>query len=153
MRTGLPCLAAVSTMAPNWRSFFSLKPTLPGVDAILVERLGAGRMIGQELVADIVEVADDRHVHADLEQPLLDVRNRSCRLVAVDGNAHDLGTRARQRRHLSRGSLDIGGIGIGHGLHDDRRSRRRPSTPPTSTATERRRSCGPASVIYGLLWR
>ena len=31
MRTGLPCLIAVSTMAPNWRSFFSLKPTLPGL--------------------------------------------------------------------------------------------------------------------------
>ena len=31
MRTGLLCLIAVSTMAPNWRSFFSLKPTLPGL--------------------------------------------------------------------------------------------------------------------------
>ncbi len=31
MRTGLSCLIAVSTMAPNWRSFFSLKPTLPGL--------------------------------------------------------------------------------------------------------------------------
>jgi hypothetical protein len=70
-------------------------------------------------VADIVEVADDRRVHAHLEQALLDVRNRGRRLVAIDGNAHDLGTRARQRRHLPDCSLDIGGIGIGHGLHDD----------------------------------
>ncbi len=31
MRTGLPCRIAVSTIAPNWRSFFSLKPTLPGL--------------------------------------------------------------------------------------------------------------------------
>src|SRR5215467_6812638 len=27
------------------------------------------------------------------------------------------------------------------------------STPPTSTGTDRRRCCGPASVMFGLLWR
>ena len=96
-----------------------LEADIARVDAVLVERLGAGRMIGQELVADVVEVADDRRVHAHLEQALLDVRNRGRRLVAIDGNAHDLGTRARQRRHLPHCSVDIGGIGIGHGLHDD----------------------------------
>ena len=31
MRTGLSCLIAISTMAENWRSFLSLKPTLPGL--------------------------------------------------------------------------------------------------------------------------
>ena len=39
-----------------------LEADVAGIDAVLVERLGAGRMIGQQLVADVVEVADDRHV-------------------------------------------------------------------------------------------
>ncbi len=77
-------------------------------------------MIGEELVADIVEVADDGHVHAHLHKPLLDVRNRGRRLVAVDRDAHNLGAGARQRRHLPRGALDIRGVRIGHGLHNHR---------------------------------
>ena len=77
-----------------------LEADIAGIDAVFVERLGAGRMIGEQLVADIVEVADDRHVDAHLEQPLLDVRHGGRGLVAVDGDAHDFGTGARQRRHL-----------------------------------------------------
>ena len=40
-------------------------------------------------------------------------------LVAVDGNSHDLRAGARQRRDLLYGPRDIGGIGIGHRLHDN----------------------------------
>jgi hypothetical protein len=39
-----------------------LEANVAGIDAIFVERLGAGRVIGKELVADIVEIADDRTV-------------------------------------------------------------------------------------------
>jgi hypothetical protein len=46
---------------------------IAGIDAVLVERLRAGRVIGKQRVADIVEIADDRYVAALLEQPLLDV--------------------------------------------------------------------------------
>ena len=41
-----------------------LEADIAGIDAIFVERFGAGRMIGQELVADIVKVADERHANA-----------------------------------------------------------------------------------------
>ena len=78
-------------------------------------------MISQELVPDIVKIADDRHANAHLEQPLLDVRDRGGRFAAVDGDAHDLGTRPRQRRHLPCRPLDVGSIGIGHRLHDNGR--------------------------------
>ena len=37
---------------------------IAGIDAVLGERLGAGRMVGQQRVADVVEVADQRHVDA-----------------------------------------------------------------------------------------
>ena len=39
-----------------------LETDIARIDAVFVERLGAGRMVGQKLVADVVEVADDRHV-------------------------------------------------------------------------------------------
>ena len=68
-----------------------------------------------------MEVADDRHADAHLGEALFDAGDRGRRLVAVDGDAHDLGTCARQRRDLSRRLLDVGGIGVGHGLHDDGR--------------------------------
>ena len=37
-----------------------LEADVAGIDAVFVERLGAGRMIGEQLVADIVEIADQR---------------------------------------------------------------------------------------------
>ena len=77
-------------------------------------------MLGEQLVADVVEIADDRHRHADLEQALLDVRHGGGGLVAVDRDAHDLGTGGRQRRDLADGPVDIGRVGVGHRLDDDR---------------------------------
>jgi hypothetical protein len=35
-----------------------LEADIAGIDAVLVERLGAGRVIGQQLVADVMEVAN-----------------------------------------------------------------------------------------------
>ena len=95
---------------------------IAGVDAIFVERLGAAGMIGQELVPDVMEVADQRHRHAELGEPLLDARHGGGRLVAVDRDAHQFRAGTRQRRHLARGALHVGGVGIGHRLHDDRRA-------------------------------
>ena len=98
-----------------------LEADIAGIDAVFVERLGAARMIGQKLVADVVEVADERHRDAHLAEAILDVRHGGRRLVAVDRDAHQFGAGARQRRHLARGRLDVGRVGIGHRLHDDRR--------------------------------
>ena len=36
-----------------------LEADIARIDPVLVERLGAGRMLGEQLVADIVEIADD----------------------------------------------------------------------------------------------
>jgi hypothetical protein len=99
-----------------------LEADIAGIDAVLVERLGAGGMIGQELVADIVEVAHQRHLAALLQQPLLDVRHGGGGLVAVDRDAYDLGAGARQRSDLPDRRVDIGSVGVSHRLHDDRRA-------------------------------
>src|SRR6266478_7072651 len=66
-----------------------LEPDVAGIDPILVERLRAGRMIGQEFMADVMKIADDRYPHAHLQQPLLDARDRGCRLVAVDRRSEE----------------------------------------------------------------
>ena len=41
-----------------------LEADIAGIDAIFVERLGAGGMIGQQLMADVMEIADQRHRNA-----------------------------------------------------------------------------------------
>ena len=79
-------------------------------------------MIGEQLVADIVEVADQRHVEAEPQQPLADLRHGRSTLVAIDGDAHHLRARLEERRHLGDRRVDIGRIGVGHRLHDDRRA-------------------------------
>ena len=111
------------------------------IDAVLVERLGAGRMVGQQRVADIMEVANQRHVDVARRQPVADMRHGGRRLVAVDGDADQLRAGARQRRHLGDGGVDVGGVGVGHRLDDDRRAAA-DLTLPTMTATVRRRGSG-----------
>ena len=79
-------------------------------------------MIGEQLVADVVEVADQRHVDAALVEAFADVRHGRRGFVAVDRDAHELGAGAGKRCHLRDRALHVGGIGIGHRLHDDRRT-------------------------------
>ncbi|ENN84185.1 hypothetical protein RHSP_77665 [Rhizobium freirei PRF 81] len=95
-----------------------LEADIAGIDAVFRQRFGAGRMIGQQLVADIVEVADQRHVHAETEQPLANLRHGGGAFIAIDGDAHEFRTGFVKGRHLRHGRIDIGRIGIGHGLHD-----------------------------------
>ena len=99
-----------------------LEADIARIDAVLVERLGAVRIVGEQRVAVVVEVADDRHAHVHLRQPLFDLGHRGGGFVAIDGDAHQFGTGSRQRRHLARRALDVGGVGVGHRLHDDGRA-------------------------------
>ena len=99
-----------------------LEADIARIDAVLVERLGAGRMIGEQLVADIVEVADQRHGDAALAQAVADMGHGGGGLVAVDGDADQFRSRPRQRGDLLHRARDVRGVGIGHRLHDDRRT-------------------------------
>ena len=100
--------------------FLFLKADVAGIDAILVERLGAGGVIGEQLVPDVVKIADDRHIDVHAQQPLLDVRHGGSRLVTIDGYADELRARTRKRGYLFGCPLDVGGVGIGHRLHHHR---------------------------------
>ena len=62
-------------------------------------------------------------------EPVADMRHGGGRLVAIDGDAHDLGAGPRQSRDLPHGRVDIGGVGVGHRLDDDRRAAADPHAP------------------------
>ena len=91
-----------------------------GIDPVLVQRLGARRMLLEQLVPVEVKVTDQRHAHAGPLQALADDRHLRRGLGRVDRDAHQLGAGARQRLHLFGGGLGVGGVGIGHRLHHDR---------------------------------
>ena len=85
------------------------------VDAVLGERAGAVGILGQQHVAVVVEVADHRHGH------LLDDRgDRPRRRLGVHGDAHQLAARRVERVDLGHRPGHVGGVGVGHGLDDDR---------------------------------
>ncbi len=79
-------------------------------------------MFGEQLMADVMEVADQRRRDPPGAQAIADVGHGGGGLLAIDGQAHQLRACPRQRRDLARGRLDVGGVGVGHRLHDDRRA-------------------------------
>ena len=93
---------------------------IAGIDSIFVERLGAGRMLGEELMADIVEIADERDMAAGFREAIADMRHGGRRFGAIDGYPDKFGPGAGQRHDLGHGPLDVGCIRIGHGLDGDR---------------------------------
>ena len=100
-------------------------------------------MIGEQRVADVVEVADQRHVHAHLQELVLDVRHGGRRLVAVDRDAHDLRAGARERRDLPDGCRSTSAVSV---LVIDCTTIGAPPptfTLPTWTGTDWRRCWGP----------
>ena len=94
-----------------------------GIDAVLGQCIGAFRMFSQQLVPIEMEVADDGYADAHLREAVPDRSHCRGGRCLVDRDAHQLGTRARQRLDLLRGAFDVRRIGVGHRLdHDGRRN-------------------------------
>ena len=89
------------------------------VDAVLGQRRGRRRVLGQQQVAVVMEVPDQRDADAQPVQLLADDGHGLGGLVVVDGDAHQLAAGMRQLRHLDGGGIGVGGIGVRHRLHDD----------------------------------
>ena len=103
------------------RVALGLEADVARVDAVLVERCGAVGIVGQQLVADVVEVADERHINADPLQPLLDPWHLGRCFCTVHRDADDFRPGAGERGYLRDGCIGICRVGVGHGLHHDRR--------------------------------
>src|SRR5690606_37364015 len=85
------------------------------------QQLRAFRKIAQQLVAVVVEIADQRHDDAHLVQLLADHRNGGGGFRRIDRDTHHFRTGARQFLDLDRRADRIRRIGVRHRLHDDRR--------------------------------
>ena len=107
---------------PELPVFLFAKTHIAGVDAIFVERLRAIGMIGEQLVPDIVKISHQRRGDAHFQEPLFNVRHGERGLGAVNRDTHDLRACACEVRHLTHGPLNVGGVGVGHGLHHDGRA-------------------------------
>ena len=98
-----------------------LEADIAGIDAVFRKRLGAGGIIRKQLVADVVEIADQRDMDALAVQLFANVRDGCRGLVAIDGDADDLRARLGQRRDLKESRFDVRCVRVGHRLHDNRR--------------------------------
>jgi len=88
-----------------------------GIDAVLRQALGATRVLRQQKVSVVMEVADDRDARAQLVESLDDVGHSLGGLVSVDSHADHFAARPRQVGNLLDSSRDIRRVGVGHRLH------------------------------------
>ena len=91
--------------------------TVAGIDAVLGQCPGALGILLQQDMAVVVEVADDGHRHAEAIEAVDDVGHGRGGGVIVDGDAHQFGAGAGQGGTLPDGAVNVGGVGVGHGLH------------------------------------
>ncbi len=115
----------------------ALGADVAGVDPVLGERRRRLRVLDQQLVAVVVEVADDRHVHAQVVASLRIISGTAAAassVLTVTRTSWD--ARVGEAGDLDRGRVGIGRVRVGHRLDDDGWALPT-STPPTSTRDRR----------------
>ena len=98
-----------------------LEPNIARINPVFRQCLGAGRVDVEQLVADIMKIADQRNIDAAFVQLVANVGNRLRRRRSIDGQAHQFRPGPGQRLDLIGGGNHVGGVGVGHGLHDHRK--------------------------------
>ena len=94
---------------------------IAGVDAVFGKRFGAFRKLCEQTVAVVMKVTDERHVHAHFVELFADIGNGFGRLGRVDRDANHFGPGQGQFFDLYGRADGVAGVGVGHGLHPDRR--------------------------------
>ena len=77
-------------------------------------------MVGEQAVTVEVEVADQRDVDTQGQQPFVDFWHGGGGFRRVDGEAHQFRPGAGQFGALNGCFQHVGGVGVGHRLDDDR---------------------------------
>ena len=98
------------------------RPHIAGVDPVFIQRFRAFRRLGQKYVPVVMKVADDGSVAPGIAHPFFDLRNRRCRFRHVHCPTHNLRPGFGQLQSLLQRRPDVGGVRVGHGLHDDGRA-------------------------------
>ena len=93
-----------------------------GIDAVLVEGPRAIGIFGQQDVAVVVKIADDRRRASQIAQPRHNFRDRRRRFRHVHRDAHQLRAGVGQLLALRHGSGNVRRIRVGHRLDDYRRA-------------------------------
>ncbi len=68
----------------------------------------------------VMKISDQGNVYTKRPERLDNAGNSLGGIVGVDGDTDQLRTRASQLHHLVYGRCGIGGVGVGHRLHDNR---------------------------------
>ena len=98
----------------------SSRADVAGIDAVFVERCGGVWVTREELVAVVVEVADERRVTSAIEHALFDLGHGRSRFRCVDGDTHHLRSGLRQFHTLLGRGRRIRRVGHRHALNDNR---------------------------------
>ena len=89
------------------------------IDAVFRQGFGTIRVLLQQQVAVVMEVADDGHADAEFVECFDDLGHSAGGFIGVHGDAHQFGTRAGKGHRLVDGGGDVRRVGVGHRLDDD----------------------------------
>ena len=120
IRTGLPLLDGDPHDGREVVVVVAARPDVAGVDAVLGQGARRLRVVGQQLVAVVVEVADDRDGGAEAADLAHDLRDRRGRGLVVDRDPDQLRAGMGQPRDLERRGVGVGRVRVRHRLDDDR---------------------------------
>ena len=98
---------------------FAADGHVAGIDTVLGECAGGGRVFLEQEMAVVVEVADDGDAEAALFEAFDDVRNGGGGILIIDCDAHQLRAGESKGSDLGDGGFHVGRVGVGHGLNDD----------------------------------
>ena len=107
---------------------FSAVTHVTGIDSILCQGAGTGAVAAEQFMAVEMEITHQRDVAIERSKLVDDVRYRCGGLVVIDGDAHQFRAAVVEAFDLLDGGGNIGGIGVGHGLHHHRRTTTEPDT-------------------------
>ena len=93
-----------------------------GIDAVFIERAGAIGIFGEQDVAVVMEIADERDVAAGIEQALFDFGDGGGGFGNIYGDADEFRAGLGEFEALLGGGGDVDGVRVGHGLDDDGRA-------------------------------
>ena len=73
--------------------FFIFEPNVAWINAIFCKRLGAGGMICEQFMANVMEIAHKRRMNALLIELVANMRHGGCSFVSIDCDSNNLRTR------------------------------------------------------------
>jgi hypothetical protein len=69
-----------------------------------------------------MKIANDRRTIPSFAKPVYDLWNRTGRTLVIDRDSYEFTSRVNQLAYLRDCRVNVGRVGVGHGLHDHRGS-------------------------------